>query len=99
MKVRVIAAVMAAFLAVVGAVLVSGYVRTADARALDGTETQEVFDERLLVRLVHDRGAQITMRAQALSLELLSQRVTLPCDGVEARYEILLTAPRPDIGS
>ncbi|MCC5782364.1 Flp pilus assembly protein CpaB [Kocuria sp. CCUG 69068] len=43
MKVRVIAAVMAAFLAVVGAVLVSGYVRTADARALEGTETQEVF--------------------------------------------------------
>ena len=43
MKVRVIAAVMAALLAVVGAVLVSGYVRTADARALEGTETQEVF--------------------------------------------------------
>lgn len=43
MKVRVIAAVMAALLAVVGAVLVSGYVRTADARALEGTETKEVF--------------------------------------------------------
>ena len=43
MKVRVIAAVMAAFLAAVGAVLVSGYVRTADARALEGTETKEVF--------------------------------------------------------
>ena len=34
---------MAALLAVVGAVLVSGYVRTADARALEGTETKEVF--------------------------------------------------------
>lgn len=43
MKVRVIAAVLAAFLAVVGSVLVSGYVRTADARALEGTETKEVF--------------------------------------------------------
>ncbi|MFW3384592.1 UNVERIFIED_CONTAM: Flp pilus assembly protein CpaB [Kocuria sp. CPCC 205274] len=43
MKVRVIAAVMAALLAVVGALLVSGYVRTADARALEGTETKEVF--------------------------------------------------------
>ncbi|GAB2619208.1 hypothetical protein GCM10009696_25910 [Kocuria himachalensis] len=43
MKVRVIAAVMAALLAVVGAVLISGYVRAADARALEGTETKEVF--------------------------------------------------------
>lgn len=43
MKVRVIAAVLAALLAVVGAVLVSGYVQAADARALEGTETQEVL--------------------------------------------------------
>lgn len=43
MKVRVIAAVLAALFAVAGAALVSGYVRTADARALEGTETQEVF--------------------------------------------------------
>ncbi|MEX5269436.1 Flp pilus assembly protein CpaB [Kocuria sabuli] len=43
MKVRVIAAVMAVLLAVIGAVLISGYVRAADARALEGTETQEVF--------------------------------------------------------
>lgn len=43
MKVRVIAAVIAALLAVVGAVLVSGYVRAADTRAFEGTETKEVF--------------------------------------------------------
>lgn len=43
MKVRVIAAIMAAVFALVGAVLVSGYVRTADARALEGTETKEVL--------------------------------------------------------
>ncbi|WP_424346348.1 Flp pilus assembly protein CpaB [Kocuria sp. CH-021] len=43
MKVRVIAAVLAVILALVGTVLVSGYVRAADARALEGTETKEVF--------------------------------------------------------
>lgn len=43
MKVRVIAAVVAALLAVVGAVLVSGYVQAADARALEGTKTKEVL--------------------------------------------------------
>ncbi|WP_035930137.1 Flp pilus assembly protein CpaB [Kocuria rosea] len=43
MKVRVIAAVMAAVLALIGAVLVTGYVRAADARALEGTETKDVL--------------------------------------------------------
>ncbi|MGQ1839200.1 Flp pilus assembly protein CpaB [Kocuria turfanensis] len=43
MKVRVIAAVLAALFAVVGAVLVSGYVQAADARAFEGTETQEIL--------------------------------------------------------
>lgn len=43
MKVRVISAVLAVILALIGAVLVSGYVQAADARALEGTETKEVF--------------------------------------------------------
>lgn len=43
MKVRVIAAVLAVLLAVVGALLVAGYVSAADERALQGLETQEVY--------------------------------------------------------
>ncbi|WP_426118983.1 Flp pilus assembly protein CpaB [Kocuria sp. LHG3120] len=43
MKVRVIAAVMAVVFALIGAMLVTGYVRAADARALEGTETKDVL--------------------------------------------------------
>lgn len=43
MKIRLLAAVVAAVLAVTGAVLISRYVDAADARALQGLETQEVL--------------------------------------------------------
>lgn len=43
MKVRVIAAVLAVLLAIVGALLVAGHVSAADERALQGLETQEVY--------------------------------------------------------
>lgn len=43
MKVRVIAAVVAVVLALVGALLVASYVSAADARALQGVETKEVY--------------------------------------------------------
>lgn len=43
MKVRVLAAVAAVVLALVGSLLVAGYVNAADERALQGLETQEVY--------------------------------------------------------
>jgi pilus assembly protein CpaB len=48
-KARVIAAVVASLFALVGSVLVSGYVQGADARALEGTKTKDVLVVETLV--------------------------------------------------
>ncbi|KUG61990.1 hypothetical protein AVL61_02590 [Kocuria rosea subsp. polaris] len=72
MKVRVIAAVVAVVLALVGAMLVSGYVRAADARALEGTETKDV--------LVVETAVAAETSVEELSKNLRKQ--TLPASAV-----------------
>ncbi|MFI7496133.1 Flp pilus assembly protein CpaB [Kocuria sp. M4R2S49] len=94
MKVRVIAAVMAVVLALVGAVLVSGYVRAADARALEGLENKEVYVVDTAVPAetpVEDLGKHL--RKQALPLTAVAEDAVVDLEEFEGRVTAVALQP------